>query len=436
MGGYPATTYDFFPYAGVHRPVLLYSVPPVFIDDATVATAIDGKDGVVSVKVSAGGFTGKGNARLNGQDTPLTFTGGVAAATIRVASAQFWSPETPRLYPLTLSLLDAKGTVDTYTVDVGIRTVEVRGDQLLLNGQPVKLKGFGKHEDFPVNGRGLNVPLIVRDYELLRWVGANSFRTSHYPYSEESMMLADKLGVLVIDEIPAVSLNFADTEDLIAKRLQQCTLALKELVARDKNHASVIMWCVANEPMAGNPMAGGAAPAATGAGTTFFQTLYKTVRELDTTRPITLVGVQGGPPEWLGIFDVVCINRYYGWYWLGGRLDEAMPAFEKELDALHGAYRKPIIVTEFGADTIAGLHSQPEEMWSEEYQADMLERYLEAADRRPFVAGMHVWNFADFKTGQGIIRAGGINMKGVFTRDRRPKMAAHALRRHWTKTKG
>jgi beta-glucuronidase len=432
MGGYPETTYDFFPYSGLHRPVLLYSVPPVFIDDATLVTTIDGKDGVVSLKVSAGDFTGKGNARIDGQDTPLAFQKGAAEATLRVTGAQFWSPAAPRLYPLSLTLLDAKGgAIDTYTLEVGIRTVEVRGDRLLLNSEAVTLTGFGKHEDFPVNGRGLNVPLLVRDYELLRWVGANSFRTSHYPYSEEAMMLADKLGVLVIDETPAVSLNFGDTPELIAKRLEQCKRATTELVARDKNHACVIMWCVANEPMAGNPLAGGGSPAAAEAGVKFFQELYQLVRGLDRTRPVTMVGVQGGPPQWLGIFDVVCINRYYGWYFFGGRLDQAMPAFEKELDTLHGSFGKPIVVTEFGADTIAGQHSQPAEMWSEEYQADMIERYLDVAAKRPFVAGMHVWNFADFKTGQGILRAGAMNLKGVFTRDRRPKMAAHALRRHW-----
>jgi beta-galactosidase/beta-glucuronidase len=112
-------------------------------------------------------------------------------------------------------------------LDVGIRRIEVRGDRLLLNGEPIALTGFGMHEDFPIHGRGLNVPLLVRDHELLRWVGANSYRTSHYPYSEEAMGLADRLGVLVIDEIPAVSLNFADAPELVARRLEQCQRAAR-----------------------------------------------------------------------------------------------------------------------------------------------------------------------------------------------------------------
>jgi beta-glucuronidase len=350
-----------------------------------------------------------------------------------VPQARAWCPQDPHLYPLTVTLDDGRRTTDSYTLDVGIRTIEVRGDRLLLNGQELALTGFGKHEDFPINGRGLNVPLIVRDYELLRWVGANSYRTSHYPYSEEAMDLADRLGVLVIDEIPAVSLNFADTPELVARRLAQCQRALDELIARDKNHPSVIVWSVANEPMAGRPSAGAepAPTAAVEAGTRFFRTLYDQARARDNTRPVTLVGIGGGPQEWLAIFDVTSINRYYGWYSLGGRLEQAAQALAQELDALHARLGKPIVITEFGADTAAGVHSQPEEMWSEEYQVELLRRYLDTAASRPFVAGLHVWNFADFKTGQGIIRMAGLNQKGVFTRDRRPKLAAHFLRSRW-----
>jgi beta-glucuronidase len=434
FGGFPETTYDFFPYAGLHRPVLLFSAPATHIDDVTVVTKIEGRDGVVNVKVVTNSdYNGKGKARLNGVETELGFRNGVAETSLRTASARLWNPTDPHLYPLTLTLNDSARVTDSYTLDIGIRTVEARGDQILLNGQPIKLTGFGKHEDFPINGRGLNLPLIVRDYELLKWVGANSYRTSHYPYCEEAMMLADKLGVLIIDEIPAVSLNFTDSDALVAARLKQCSQQIEELVARDKNHPSVIMWCVANEPMAGNPMAGGGSPKATEAGKQFFSQMYAQTRQLDATRPVTMVGVMNGPVEWLGIFDVVSINRYYGWYALGGRLEQAEQALAKELDALHKAFGKPVIITEFGADTVAGAHSQPDEMWSEEYQVEFLRRHLDVAAKKPFVAGLHVWNFADFKTGQGIIRMGGLNLKGVFTRDRRPKMAAHFLRSRWAK---
>lgn len=436
LGGFPLTTYDFFPYAGLQRPVLLYSVPPAaHIDDITVVTEIEGDEGVVKVSAAvAGDYAGNGKVRLGGSEADLSFRDGLAEAIVRVPSAWRWSPADPFLYPLTVELTEGPTVTDSYTLEVGIRTIAVRGDQLLLNGRPVKLTGFGMHEDFPVHGRGLDVPVWVRNYELLKWVGANSFRTSHYPYAEEAMMLADRLGLLVINEIPAVGLNFEDPSEATAARLVQCKQQIRELVARDKNHPSTIMWSVANEPM-GGPLLGKGPPvaAAVEAGMAFFREMFEETRRLDATRPITLVGVQGGPADWHGIFDVVCINRYYGWYVLGGRLEAGAVELARELDALHRTFGKPIVLAEFGTDTLPGAHNTPPEMWTEEYQVEYLRRYLDVADERPFVAGMHVWNFADFKTGQGTSRAGGINYKGVFTRDRRPKMAAHFLRERWAR---
>lgn len=251
LGGYPETTYDFFPYAGLHRQVWLYSVPAAaHIDDITVATTIDGGTGVVNVKVATPGpYAGAGRIRIGGIETALKFRAGSAEATLRVPSARLWSPRDPHLYPLTVTLTDGERVIDSYALDIGIRTVAVAGDRLLLNGEPIKLTGFGKHEDFPLSGRAVNLPMWIRDYELLKWVGANSYRASHYPYAEEAMQLADKLGVLVINEIPAVGLNFEDPEELTAQRLAQCRQQLRELIARDKNHPSTIMWNVANEPM-------------------------------------------------------------------------------------------------------------------------------------------------------------------------------------------
>ena len=434
VGGFPLMTYDFFPYSGLHRTVLLNSVPSQnHIDDISVVTNIENSDGVVKVSVRvSGGYGGEGKVIISDQETKLQFRSGVAEATMRVRSARIWSPQTPNLYSLTVSLNDKDREVDSYSLDIGIRTVEVRGSELLLNGSPIKLNGFGKHEDFPLHGRGQNLPMWIRDYELLKWTGANSFRTSHYPYAEEAMALADRLGFLVINEIPAVGLNFEDPTDANAKRLAQCKKQIRELIARDKNHPSTIMWCVANEPM-GGPLLGKGPPVpkAVEAGMKFFRDLYAETKKLDGTRPVTMVGVQGGPLEWQGLFDVTAINRYYGWYTHPGRLEEGAKALAGELDELHSRFGKPIIITEFGTDAIPGAHHTPAEMWTEEYQQDFIRGFLEVAEQRPFVAGMHVWTFADFKTGQGTMRAIALNHKGVFTRDRRPKMAAHFLRARW-----
>ena len=435
FASFPRTTFDFFPFAGIHRPVVLYTVPQTHIENITVVTGIDGADGTVRVtaRLNAPGAA-QGQVRLTGGDTAaqadLTFADGVAVATLTVPAARLWSDQDPYLYGLTVQTDD-----DRYALPVGIRTIAVESGQILLNGQPVKLNGFGRHEDFIASGKGLNLPLLVKDYQLMRWTGANSYRTSHYPYSEEEMQLADREGFLIIDEIPAVSLQF-ESEENAAIRLRQCLQQVDELIARDKNHPSVVMWCVANEPMPTSLNMTTLSGSAGGdlsvvRGKQFLDTLIRRARELDPTRLVTIVTVMGGPQDWMEHCDVICMNRYWGWYVLGGELDKALVALEQELDQVWEQWHKPIIMTEFGADTMAGLHGHPDVMWTEEYQADYMRGHLQVAGRKDFVAGMQVWNFADFAAVQSIMRVGGLNMKGVFTRLRTPKMAAHVLREFW-----
>jgi len=432
LGGFPSTTFDFYPFAGLHRPVVLYSLPQAHLDDITVVTERDGDSGIVRVRATINVQQDTGHVLLAGDgktvEASVTFAAGVAEATLIVPSARLWSTTDPFLYDLTITT-----TSDCYALQIGIRSVEVQGGRILLNGQPVQLNGFGRHEDFFASGRGLNLPLLVKDYGLMRWIGANSYRTSHYPYSEEEMLLADREGFLIIDEIPAVSLQF-DSAENVAERLRMCLQQTGELIMRDKTHPSVVMWSIANEPMLPNFMARISGQDTSPPDPTtieFFQTLIGRARQLDPTRPITLVGIMGGPAEWHALTDVICINRYWGWYAQGGELEQALTSLDQELDAIWKLHGKPIIITEFGADTLAGLHGQPALMWSEEYQAALIRGYLDVAARKDFVAGMQIWNFADFAAVQGTGRVGGLNMKGVFTRTRTPKMAAHMLREYW-----
>lgn len=436
FSSYPAVTFDFFPYGGLHRPVLLYSTPQVALEDLTVRTDLVGAEGVVSATLEVGhGWHGNATVSIEGAAGPVQARVAVQAgrgqAELRIPAVRAWSPEDPHLYELVVRLEGAQA--DEYRLPLGVRTVAVDKDGIRLNGKPVFLTGFGRHEDFPIHGKGLDLPVLVRDYELLKWIGANSFRTSHYPYSDEALMLADRYGFLVIDESPAVSLGFNDAEDVMAARHRQHSRALAEMHARDKNHPCVVMWSIANEPglgaQAGSPAERSAMAAR---GTAYFKPLFEQVRALDATRPVVLVSLGNGPDEWVGLGDLVCTNLYYGWYAAGGQLDEvARGMLERELDRLRALHGKPVMLTEFGADTIAGVHATPPTMWSEEYQSQMMELYMQVIRARPFVVGAHPWAFADFRTASGVLRAGGLNQKGVFTRERQPKLAAHTLRRLW-----
>jgi beta-glucuronidase len=416
---FPQGQFDFFPFCGIQRPVLLYATPRGGVSDITVTIELVDDGALVRVRVASDGAT---RCTLRGHGIEVSDVeaakGNAAESVLPVPSAALWSPATPNLYELTVEVVAAGEVIDSYSLQVGIRTIAVDGDRLLLNGQPIYLTGFGRHEDFPVVGRGLLPAVIVKDYALMEWIGANSFRTSHYPYSEEMLALADRLGFLVIAETPAVGLFFR--EDGLERRSELCRQYVRELIARDKNHPSVIMWSVANEPHSKPPHA---AP--------FFRGLCDQARALDPSRPVTLASFLGEAEEAFEFCDVLSLNRYSGWYTQPGRPALGAGLLSDELDAIHARFAGPLILTEFGADAIAGMHAQPPEMFSEEYQAEMISRYIEVLRSKPYVVGEHVWNMCDFKTSQGVGRPGALNHKGVFTRDRRPKLAAHWLREKW-----
>lgn len=445
MRNYPATNYDFFPFGGLHRDVILYTVPrKSSLSDVTITTQLDG---TITLKVEKTGTAKGGCVSLRGHDgktasRSFSFSGNTATVKVQIPDVQLWSPEHPYLYETTVELKDGGKTVDAYRCQTGVRTIAVEGSRLLLNGKPIHLRGFGKHEGFPIFGRAFAQPVAVKDFELMRWTGANSFRTSHYPYDESVYDMADRLGFLIIDEMPSVGLYFYDEQDNIDRRRAVCDQYLEEMIRRDKNHPSVIIWSVANEPSY-KGMGGANYDGKEQKGDDrenqqaiqFLGGLVKQAKEMDPTRLSTFVGVSGGPASWLSVCDIVCINRYYGWYTNAGDMEGAIKILDGELERIWGLYHKPIIMTEFGADAIAGEHSEYAVMFSEEFQCNFITDYLNLANTKDYVAGMHIWNFADFTTGQAMFRVAAKNFKGVFTQDRKPKMAAHMLHERWNKDK-
>jgi beta-glucuronidase len=431
--------HDFFNYAGLHRSVWLYSTDAAHLTDVTVTTDLDDGDGLVNYQVAAEAADGHQVAVvLRDADGAEVGTGVGASGTLRVPSVHKWAPSDGYLYDLELKLTQDGQVVDSYHQSVGVRTVRVDGTRFLINDKPFYFTGFGKHEDIPVIGKGHNNAFLLHDFELLRWIGANSFRTSHYPYSEDVLDYADRQGIVLIDETAAVGLNMGlgggifggqgyttfSPETANDETQQVHAQAIRDLIARDKNHPSVVLWSIANEP-----------ESETEAAENYFRPLFDVAREADPTRPVGFVNVMLAPHGQCRVSqfaDVLMLNRYYGWYIQTGDLEAAESAWEAELTAWAGD-NKPIIITEYGADTYPGLHSAvANSPWTEEYQVEYLDMNHRVFDRIDAVVGEQVWNFADFTTTSGIMRVGG-NKKGVFTRDRQPKAAAHALRRRWRK---
>lgn len=412
---------DFYEYGGIHRPVTLEIVNEKRITDIKAETFCSGvlklrwkNSGGEKIRFSIKGITAVFDAKC-GQGEMV------------VPDVTPWTPEVPQLYPLSAELLENETLCDTYTLKTGFRTFEVSGRDLLLNGKKISMDGFCRHEDFYVIGKGVNDALNIRDFELMKWCGANSFRTSHYPYCEEILELADELGFMVIDELPFSSLKQNHMAD---KELQaNARIMVRTLIDRDFNHPSVVSWSLGNECQIEVPES-----------EEFFRIVSEEVRAADPVRPTTLVAfTRPGEDHAYKFADIVGINRYYGWYgypqWGSpgepGDLTRAIELLSEELDKFSALIEKPFIITEFGADCIEGHHSMFALQFTEEFQAEFLKRYIKHFQQRSDVAGMHIWHFADFSTNQLPLRVQG-NRKGIFSRNREPKIAAFAVRQAWT----
>jgi beta-glucuronidase len=428
--------YDFFNYAGLHRSVWLYSTPRSYIVDVTTDTDIEGADGVVRYSVEHAGEPADVTVRLHDADGVEVAHANGPSGELPVGEVRLWRPGEGYLYDLTVELTRDGVPVDTYGLPVGIRTVRVEGSRFLINNEPFYFRGFGKHEDAAVRGKAHDDVWMVHDFSLLEWLGANSFRTSHYPYAEEVLEYADRHGIVVIDETAAVGLNSGlaagvfgaephktFSEETVNEETQRTHLrAIRELIARDRNHPCVVLWSIANEPESVTPEA-----------RAYFEPLIAETRRLDPSRPVGFANVMGATPDVdlvTELCDVVMLNRYYGWYTSSGDLVTAEAELESELRAWVARYDKPIIFTEYGGDTMPGVHDVVPRPWSEEYQAALLAMYHRVFDRFDAVVGEQVWYFADFATVPGVMRVDG-NKKGVFTRERRPKAAAFVLRERW-----
>ncbi len=425
--------FDFFNYCGINRPVKIYTTPKDYIADISVVAEVNGADASLSYTVDTVG-NGACKVEVFERDGKKVAEAEGTEGVLEIKDVHLWQPLNAYLYDIKVTFGE-----DVYTLPYGVRTISVEGTKFLINGKPFYFKGYGRHEDTFPNGRGINLPMNTKDMSLMKWQGANSFRTSHYPYSEEMMRLCDEEGFVVIDETTAVGVNlqFGGGANFNGERVGTFDKehgvqtqdhhkdVIRDLISRDKNHACVVMWSIANEPDS------------TGEGAyDYFAPLYELARELDPQkRPCTLVSVQSGKdPEMdcsTQLSDVICLNRYYGWYFGGSDLESSEEQLREELEKWK-KIGKPVIFTEYGADTVMGFHDTTPVMYTEEYQLDYYKMNNKVFDEYKFVIGEQVWNFADFATSQGLLRVQG-NKKGLFTRDRKPKLAAHYFKDRWHK---
>ncbi len=422
LSGTNLPNFDFFNFAGITRSVRIYTTPLEFISDISLVTDIDGSNGCVKYSVKTSNESDKISFDVLDREGSVVSSSKGCSQNIVIENAKFWNPWPQDPYLYTARVIFGE---DSYELHFGIRTVAVEGRRFLVNGKPFYFKGPGKHEDSFIRGRGVDECLEMKDINLLHWLNANSFRTSHYPYDESMYQICDREGILVVDELPAVGLNFGGKQNpYVLGTADYHSSLLKDLIDRDKNHPCVVMWSLGNEPDTEHfPVDA----------YNYWNSLYQCAHERDLqSRPVTVVCCQNDYTKDITAksMDVVCLNRYYGWYNLCGELGIAGEALDEEL-RFWEKIGKPLILSEYGADAIPGMHSMVPEMFSEEFQVEYLKTMNSILDKYDFIVGEQPWNFADFDTQQGPMRAGG-NHKGLFSRDRSPKMAAYYVRSRWS----
>ncbi|HSY38299.1 MAG TPA: glycoside hydrolase family 2 TIM barrel-domain containing protein [Polyangia bacterium] len=412
-GAIPAMNTDWWNYGGLTRGVRLIETPAVFIRAARVQSAksdprhvagfvaLDGARGPTPVTIEI--------PEARARTTVTTDAAGRAAFDFAAAPA-LWSPESPKLYDVTIS-----AARDRVQDRIGFRTIEAAGTEIRLNGRSIFLRGIALHEE--ALGRGGRATSRADAEALLglaKELGCNFVRLAHYPHNEEMTRAADRMGLLVWSEIPVYwTIAWEDAGTLADARAQ-----LGEELARDGNRASVILWSVGNE----TPV--------TEARTRFLRTLVADARAADPTRLLTaaLEHHPVGPraeriDDPLGAdLDVLGLNEYVGWY-------DGLP---KKCDTLDwsAAYAKPIVVSEFGADAKAGMHGDPLTRFSEEYQADLYRRQLAMLRRVPAIRGMSPWILVDFRSPRRPLPGvqDGWNRKGLVANDGTKKQAFGVLR--------
>lgn len=423
---------DYMTYGGINRPIALENVGDSFLEwvhytpaqkdghwHCGVQASVRGvkEGGPVDVQVELAGRTiSLGTIQPQpGQTVMVNGSFDFAEEAIRP-----WSAEDPVLYPATPQLVQNGLPVDDLIERVGFREIQVEGRKILLNGQPVRIKGVCRHEDWEGFCCALTPAHMQQDLALLRDLGGNSVRTVHYPNDERFLDLCDEQGVLVWEENHARGLVETDMRNPNFE--PQCEAVNQEMVQAHYNHPCIYIWGVMNE-----------CASETAYGRDCYQKQLSQLRAMDQSRPLTFATCRFTHDEsgenfhlddiCMDLPDVASFNIYPLWYF-----DCSVPRFLEQIHTALGqtpAADKPLLISEVGAGAEYGCHANPEEKWSEEYQAAALEQQLTAVLQDPECCGVYIWQYADVRVSREWFarRPRSYNNKGILDEYRRPKLA-------------
>jgi beta-glucuronidase len=412
----PTVNTDWWNYGGITRSVQLVSVPKAHISDYVVRLSKASEDQIEGW-VSLAGSQANESVTLSIPELKVTEKLTVNAegyvAFAFKAKPNRWSPNNPKRYEVRISTAH-----DQVSDQIGFRTVSTKGSQILLNGEPIFLKGISIHEEAPFKtGR------VTSEEEcrvLLQWakeLGCNFVRLAHYPHSEAMVREAEKMGLMIWSEIPVYWTILYDNPETYANAEQQLT----SMISRDKNRAAVLLWSIANETPVSESR------------TLFLKNLATKARSLDDSRLITAaLDTQSGQDgekvidDPLGdIVDVIGINSYCGWY--TGEPSTCAGVVWKN------NYDKPMIMSEVGGGALQGLHGEATERWTEEYQAEVYTQNIEMMRHIDFLAGASPWILMDFRSARRHLKRiqGDFNRKGLISEQGMRKQAFYILQKYY-----
>lgn len=425
---------DYMSYGGISRGVVLENVKNIFIKYAHF-TPISEQDGVWSGKVelvcenlSRSECKGMLKIKIANQEVcceEYNFVYGenkICINNLKISDVSVWSIETPILYTMDVALLENQVIIDDLIERIGFRTVDIVGKKVLINGKPIRVKGFCRHEDHPQYGCALPIEAISYDLQLIKDMGGNSVRTSHYPNDELFLDLCDEMGILVWEENHARGISSEKMENPYFE--SQCEQVIREMITSHYNHPSIYIWGILNE-----------CGSETEYGRSCYKAQYELMRSLDSSRPVSSASCRFYTDICQDLPDVCSWNIYPYWY-------EPTSATQKALDLQvwtenNGGKGKPFLITEIGAGGIYGFRDSAHDIWSEDLQAEILRKQLMEIFAVKDCMGLYIWQFCDVRVSRiewGMIRPKSRNNKGMVDEYRRPKMVYSVIKEIFSKT--
>lgn len=441
---------DYYTYGGITRPVSAEIVPDVYLKQIHFTPKYTGQAWQAEIEITVENCSDRDivcevSACLNrdnryaadstenlledAKPETITVKGGEDKAVVirgTCKAVEPWSHKNPALYYLTAYLSVEGQLLDDLIDRVGFREIRVQGNRIYMNGEPIFVKGFNRHEDYATVGCAMPLQLMMQDMDLMENAGANAVRTCHYPNDERFLDLCDERGMLVWEENHARGFTLPRMQNPHFE--EQCRDCIQEMIDNHYNHPAIFIWGILNECASETPE-----------GREMYSKQYAQIRAMDRTRPVTSATCRHFTDICLDMPDVVSFNMYSGWY------QDVDPAQrnQEELDWIEkaGGADKPIIVSEVGAAALYGYRDRARCKWSEERQSDILRENLEVYMTDPKISGLFVWQFADCRVTEEEwfpTRARCHNNKGVVDEYRRPKEAYDTVKEvfhtYWTTT--